>query len=217
MHDLVSLVQKVGYPGLFLIIFLESFPLTFFLPGDSLLFTTGFLASQGFLDLHILIPTVFVAAILGYVFSYSVGQRIIRRFFTDPKARIFNPKHLEYTERFFAKYGAKTIIIGRFVPVVRSFSPSLAGMIQMKYNKFLQYTFVGGVFWAAGVTTAGFYLGKAIPRANEYITPLTIIIIIVSVIPALYEYYTKDRKKSAPSTPPSAVPPTPSNSTVDPK
>jgi membrane-associated protein len=194
MTDLILLVHKLGYVGLFLIVFFESFPLTFFLPGDSLLFTTGFLASQGVLDLHILIPTIFVAGTIGYIFSYILGKRIIKKFFTDENARWFKPKYVRETHAFYDKYGAKTIIIGRFVPIVRSFGPALAGLVEMHYGKFLQYTILGGAIWSVSVTVLGFYLGKIIPDAEKYITPVVLGIIVASLIPTVWEYYKKHRQ-----------------------
>ena len=188
MQDLIHYIQQFGYLGLFLVVFFESFPLTFFLPGDSLLFTTGFLASQGLFDLNMLILTFFAAAVLGYIFSYFFGQKIIKKFFTNENSKIFNPKYIVYTHHFFEKYGAKTIVIGRFVPIVRSFGPSLAGVADVKFKKFFIYSFVGAIFWAIGMTVVGFYLGRAIPQAEKYLTPIILSIIFISILPSIYEY-----------------------------
>src|SRR3989338_6385966 len=122
MEYLVDLITAVGFYGyviLFIIVFFESFPLTFYLPGDSLLFTTGFLASQGYFDISILIGTLFIASILGYNFSYFMGERIRNFILRSNDKYWFKNKHLEYTEAFWNKHGDKTIIIGRFVPIVR--------------------------------------------------------------------------------------------------
>ncbi|MES2213412.1 MAG: VTT domain-containing protein [Patescibacteria group bacterium] len=200
MESLIALVQKIGYPGLFAIIFFESFPLTLFLPGDSLLFTTGFLASQGILRIDILILVIFIAAVLGYLFSYSLGHYIVKKFFTKD-SKYFKQKYIDYTQEFFDKYGAKTIIIGRFVPIVRSFAPTLAGIAKMKYEKFVRYTFIGGVFWAGGMTLVGFYLGKAIPNATSYLTPIIVGIVFISVLPSAIEYIVKTRKAKIENTP----------------
>ncbi len=191
--SLVTLVHKIGYPGLFAIVFLESFPLTMFLPGDSLLFTTGFLASQGFLRMDILLVILFVAAVLGYLFSYSLGHFIVEKFFTQD-SKYFKQKYIDQTQEFFDKYGAKTIIIGRFVPIVRSFAPTLAGIAEMKYGKFVRYTFVGGALWAIGMTSVGFFLGRVIPNATHYLTPIILGIIFISVLPSALEYIIKTRK-----------------------
>jgi membrane-associated protein len=186
-----------GYAALFLIIFFESFPPTFFLPGDSLLFTTGFLASQGVLNFPLLIAIFFLAAVGGYIFSYKMGQKIRPMFFSKddfPENRKwFKREHLEKTERFYDKYGSKTLIIGRFVPIVRSFAPTLAGAVEMNFRKFLKYVVIGGVFWTGGVTSVGFFLGHLIPSADFYLTPIILGIIAVSLLPTVIEYI-KNRK-----------------------
>ncbi len=191
MDYLIHLVQVAGYFGygiLFIIIFLESFPLTFFLPGDSLLFTTGFLASQGHFNLILLVGVLFVASTLGYMFSYAMGQWF-RDFILRSNDRYwFKRKHLDQTQKFFDKYGDKTIIIGRFVPVVRSFAPTLAGSVEMSYKKFIRDTMAGGILWTGGVTSIGFYLGKAVPSAHLYLTPIILGIIFVSLLPGIIEY-----------------------------
>ncbi len=188
MQQLISFVVQFGYLGLFAVVFFESFPLTFFFPGDSLLFATGFLASQGIFSLPALILTFFLAGTAGYIFSYFFGQKIIRKFFTDEKSKIFNPKYVVYTHKFFEKYGGKTIIIGRFVPIVRSFGPALAGVADLTFRRFLTYTLIGGVFWSAGMTLVGFYLGHILPKADAYLTPIIVTIIFISFLPTVFEY-----------------------------
>lgn len=198
MEHLISLIKEVGYYGyviLFLIIFFESFPLTFYLPGDSLLFTTGFLASQGYFSMSILLPTLFVASILGYNFSYFMGERL-RNFIINSNDRYwFKKKHLDYTQAFFEKYGDKTLIIGRFVPIVRSFSPTMAGAVKMPFKKFSFDSILGGAIWTIGVTSLGFYLGKSIPDIERHIHYVVILIIIVSLFPSIYEYIKSKKNK----------------------
>lgn len=196
INEIISFIKDFGYIGLFLIIFLESFPMTFFFPGDSLLFITGFLASQGLFDFPLLVLVLFVAGTIGYVFSYLFGQKIIKRFFTDEKSKIFNPKYITYTHNFYEKYGAKTIIIGRFVPVVRSFGPSLAGVADMTFRKFLVYNIVGGIIWAGGMTSVGYYLGRLLPTADVFLTPIIVGIIFVSVLPTIFEYLKNRSEKT---------------------
>jgi membrane-associated protein len=204
MHDIIALVsvsqiiiliQKIGYVGLFAIIFLESFPPTLFLPGDSLLFTTGFLASQGILAIGWVIPTVFVAGVLGYLFSYSLGAFIIRRFFTGQDTFLFKKRHLQEAREFFEKYGAKAVVIGRFIPVIRSFVPTVAGAAGMHYGRFLRYTIFGTIFWSFGMTLLGYYLGKVIPNVTSYLTPIIIAIVIISILPGVIEYWNKKHTK----------------------
>ena len=191
MDYLIHLIQTAGYWGyviLFLIIFLESFPPTFFLPGDSLLFTTGFLASGGHFNLALLVAVLFVASVTGYIFTYIMGKKL-RDIILDSGDRYwFKRKHLDYTEKFYRKYGHRTIIIGRFVPVVRSFAPTLAGAVEMPRRAFMRDTLVGGILWTGGITTMGFYLGRAIPGADLYLTPIIIAIIFVSLLPAIIEF-----------------------------
>ena len=188
MNDLISFIHKFGYIGLFVTVFLESFPMTFFLPGDSLLFISGFLASQGYFNVSILVAVFYLAGAVGYILSYFFGQKLIKRFFKDENSKIFNPKYVVYTHNFYEKYGAKTIIIGRFVPIVRSFGPSLAGVADMTFKKFITYTLLGGLIWAGGVTFLGFYLGKVIPAVDIFLTPIIVGIIFLSFLPTIFEY-----------------------------
>lgn len=184
-----------GYGVLFLIIFFESFPPTFFLPGDSLLFITGFLASQGHFNIFILVATLVLASISGYIFSYVMGERL-RIFILNSNDKYwFKKKHLVYTEEFYKKYGTKTVIIGRFIPIVRSFSPTLAGAVEMNYKKFLSLTVIGGTLWAGGLTVASFYLGGRIPHADKFLTPIILAIILVSLIPVIADFVMKQIKK----------------------
>ncbi len=198
MEHLLSLITTVGYWGygiLFVIIFFESFPPTFFLPGDSLLFITGFLASQGHFNLGILVATLYLASIFGYMFSYRMGK-IIGDFIEKSNDKYwFKKKHLEYTDEFYKKYGTKTIAIGRFIPIVRSFNPTLAGAVDMNYKQFFKMVLIGGFLWTGGLTSIGYYLGQVIPDADKYITPIVIIIILVSFAPAIYEFVNKMLKK----------------------
>ena len=197
MEHLISLITSFGYFGyiiLFIIIFLESFPPTFFLPGDSLLFTTGLLASQGYFNLALLISTFFIAGTLGYIFSHIMGEKLRNIILHSNDRYWFKKKHLDYTHQFYNKYGAKTIIIGRFVPVVRSFGPILAGVVDMEYKKFFYYTLIGGILWSCGMTLAGFYLGRIIPNVYLYFTPIILVIIFASLLPSITEYVHLGRK-----------------------
>lgn len=191
MEHLINFIQYAGYFGyaiLFLIIFLESFPPTLFLPGDSLLFITGFLASQGHFDMVLLVSTLFVASVIGYIFSYSLGEKLRNFILRSNDKYWFKKKHIEYTENFYKKYGIKTLVIGRFVPIVRSFSPTLAGAVDMDYKTFIKYVVLGGFLWTGGVTSVGYYLGQVIPNAEKLLTPIVFGIIFVSLIPAFAEH-----------------------------
>ncbi|MFZ2523171.1 MAG: VTT domain-containing protein [Minisyncoccia bacterium] len=193
--EIIGNIGNYGYVILFVIVFFESFPLTFYLPGDSLLFTTGFLASQGYLSIYALIPTLFVASILGYNFSYFMGERLRNFILKSNDKYWFKKKHLEHTQAFFDKYGDKTIIIGRFVPIVRSFSPTLAGAAKMHYKQFTRDSILGGFIWVFGVTLGGYFLGRAIPGLQEYLTPIVTVIILISLSPSIYEYL-KSKKQA---------------------
>ncbi len=194
MDYLIHIITSVGYWGyaiIFIIIFFESFPITFFLPGDSLLFTTGFLASQGYFSLPVLVGTLFLGSVLGFMFSYATGQKIREFILNSHDKYWFKKKHLDYTHEFFAKYGDKTIIIGRFVPIVRSFSATLAGSVQMPYRRFIRDTVIGGFIWTAGVTIGGFYLSQQFPVTRQYLTPIILLIVFISLLPAILEYFRK--------------------------
>ena len=197
MQYLIHLITVAGYFGyaiIFLIIFFESFPVTFFLPGDSLLFTTGFLASQGYFNFPILVVVLFLASVSGYIFSYAMGKKL-RDFILRSNDRYwFKKKHLDYTHDFFLKYGDKTIIIGRFVPIVRSFAPTLAGAVDVDYKKFTRDSLASAVLWTGGITSVGFYLGRAFPSTHLYLTPIILGIIFVSLLPAIIEFLRKKTK-----------------------
>lgn len=197
---LIKLIEISGYFGygiLFLIIFLESFPPTLFLPGDSLLFLTGFLASQGHFNIFLLIGVFFVASVSGYMFSYIMGEKIRDFILKSNDKYWFKKKHLVYTENFYQKYGSKMLLIGRFVPIVRSFGPTLAGTVDMNHQKFIRYNLIGGFLWVGIVTTLGFYLGRNIPDAEKFLTPIILTIIFVSLIPTLWEYVSTKIKESS--------------------
>lgn len=186
MFDLISLTKTAGYTGLFLITFAESGLLIgFFLPGDSLLFTAGFLSSQGLLDIMWLAPLLFIAAVtgdsVGYAFGHHVGPRIFKR----KKSVLFNEENLKMTENFFARYGAKTIVLARFLPVVRTFAPIMAGVARMSYPVFFFYNLLGGLLWSVGILLLGYFLGRLIPNAHEYILPIVLGIILVSILPQI--------------------------------
>lgn len=186
IFDLEAFVKAAGYIGLFAIIFAESGLLIgFFLPGDSLLFTAGFLASQGFLDLGLLMAVTFVAAVLGDNVGYSLGNKFGPKVFSKDDSFFFNKDHLERSERFYARHGGKTIILARFMPVVRTFAPILAGVGNMRYPVFFVYNLIGGALWALGLPLLGYYLGSTIPDIDRYLLPIIAVIVLISILPAL--------------------------------
>jgi len=184
--DLVALIKAAGYLGLFGIVFAESgLFVGFFLPGDSLLFTAGFLASQGFLNIWILAPLAFIAAILGDNFGYAFGRRVGPAIFTRERSLFFHKEYLERARIFYEAHGGKAIVLARFLPVIRTFAPILAGVGRMRYSTFLFYNVIGAVLWAIGLTFLGFYLGNAIPNIDRYLVPIVLIIVIISSLPTL--------------------------------
>ncbi|MEP7292837.1 MAG: VTT domain-containing protein [Chloroflexota bacterium] len=178
----------IGYIILFIIIFAESGLLIgFFLPGDSILFPAGFLAYQGFFSLPVLMIVCGVAAILGDSVGYLFGRRVGRRLFMREDSTFFKKKHLEAAEAFYEKHGGKTIVLARFIPIVRTFAPIVAGISDMHYRRFVTYNVVGGILWACGVTLAGYLLGSIIPPqdVDKYLLPIIILLVIVPGLPSL--------------------------------
>jgi membrane-associated protein len=188
-------IITVGYIGLFIIVFLESgFFLAPFLPGDSLLFTAGILAAEGYFSLYFLIPLFVVAAILGDSFGYWFGKRFGKKIF-EGNIPYLNIEHLEKTKMFYEKHGALSITIARFVPVVRTFTPIFAGTAEMHYQTFLKYNILGALLWGAGITLLGYFLGKVFPDIDKYLIPIILIIVLASFIP-IYREYRKSNRRS---------------------
>ncbi len=185
--DLEKTIQTVGYLGIFAIIFAESGLLIgVVFPGDSLLFTAGFLASTGVFNIFILALVCFIAAVVGDNVGYSIGKKYGPKIFSKDDSFWFQKKHLERAEKFYEKYGGKTIILARFTPIVRTFAPIVAGVGKMNYQTFFSYNLVGGFFWAVGISSAGYFLGKSIPNVDKYLLPIVVVIIFVSLFPTIY-------------------------------
>lgn len=192
--DLIALIQAVGYLGIFGIVFAESgLFFGFFFPGDSLLFTAGLLASQGLLNVWALVALIIAGAILGDSVGYWFGAKVGPKIFTREDSFFFHKRHVERTRLFYLKYGSRAIVLARFVPIVRTFTPILAGVGSMPYAVFLRYNIMGGVLWGAGVTLLGYFLGAAVPGIDRYLLPIVIAIIAVSFAPILVEFI-KHRK-----------------------
>jgi membrane-associated protein len=194
------LIETFGTIGLFIIIFAESGLLIgFFLPGDSLLFTAGLLASQGKfgLSLPVLLVGCFIAAVLGDQVGYMFGQKAGPALFRRPDSRIFKQQYVHRANEFFERHGKKTIVLARFVPVVRTFAPILAGVGSMQYRSFLTFNIVGALLWAVGVTTAGYILGDTVPDIDKYLLPIIGVIIILSVLPPAIEMLRHRRRAKA--------------------
>jgi len=190
-QHLAEVIQRYGtstYALLFLIVFLETgLVVTPFLPGDSLLFAAGSFAGLGALKLWPVYFLMCAAAILGDTVNYAIGAYLGPRVFQYSKSRFFNPEHLQKTHSFYERYGGKTIIIARFIPIVRTFAPFVAGVGKMSYTHFLGYNVIGGVLWVSVCVFSGYFFGN-LPFVKRNFSVVIIVIVLISVLPALVEY-----------------------------
>lgn len=183
-----NLIETFGTIGLFIIVFAESGLLFgFFLPGDSLLFTAGLLASRGTLNFPVILAGCFIAAVAGDQVGYAFGSRVGPALFRRPDSRIFKQEHVEKARHYFERHGSKTIVLARFVPIVRTFAPILAGVGGMRYRTFVTFNVAGGFLWAVGVTSLGYALGESIPDIDRYLYPIIGLIIVLSLLPVALE------------------------------
>ena len=205
------MLLKLGiyvYFGLFFIIFAETgLAVGFFLPGDSLLVVAGLFAAAGKLNLWVMWISLFVAAVVGDAVGYYSGKKVGEAVFSRPKSRFFNPAHLKKAHAFYEKHGGKTIIIARFVPIVRTFAPIVAGAANMSYRQFLTYNIFGGFFWVTSMLFAGYFLGGLVERLvrsvfgvegfllEDHIDKVVIVIVFLSVLPIIFEYIKARREK----------------------
>ena len=175
------------YGILFLIIFCETgLVVTPFLPGDSLLFVAGAIATQDAMNIHLMVILLIIAAILGDAVNYSIGRFFGVRLFANPDSKIFRRRHLEITQTFYARHGGKTIILARFVPIVRTFAPFVAGMGHMPYRRFAAYNVVGAIAWVTLFSYAGYFFGN-LPMVQSNLHYLIVAIIFVSILPGVIE------------------------------
>ncbi len=190
-RHLAEVIQTYGtwtYALLFAIVFLETgLVVTPFLPGDSLLFAAGSFAALRALDISVLFPLLVTAAVVGDNLNYAIGRNLGPRVFHYERSRFFNPEHLHKTHRFYERYGVKTIIIARFVPIVRTFSPFVAGIGAMSYPRFLAFDVVGGVLWVGVCLFAGYFFGN-LPFVKRNFSLVIVAIVLISVLPAIVEY-----------------------------
>ncbi|MEN9614371.1 MAG: hypothetical protein RLZZ347_678 [Candidatus Parcubacteria bacterium] len=187
--DPATLIKTLGLLGVFAIVFAESgLFFGFFFPGDSLLFTAGLLASQGYFSIVALAVGSCVCAIAGDSVGYAFGKKVGPKLFTKEDSIFFHKKHVARAEAFYQHYGPKAIILARFVPVVRTFVPIVAGVGSMEYRKFVRSNVVGGILWAGAMTLLGFWLGTVIPSIDRYLLPIIALIILVSLVPIIREY-----------------------------
>ena len=193
--SLADLIRWGGYLVLVAIVFCETGLLVgFFLPGDSLLITAGLVAAAGSLDIWLLNLLLIPAAIIGDSVGYAIGYRAGPRLFTKEQSLLFSRKHLLRTREFYEKYGGKTIVLARFIPLLRTFAPVVAGIGQMQYRRFLFYNVFGGVLWVASLTWAGYLLGTLIPDISRYIHIVVLVVILLSMVPVVVELWKARRR-----------------------
>ncbi|MBW4676943.1 MAG: VTT domain-containing protein [Desmonostoc geniculatum HA4340-LM1] len=197
MHlDLPQLIKSLGYFGVWAIVFAEfGLLIGFFLPGDSLLFTAGFIASQNLLNIWVLIFGAFVCAVLGDNVGYFTGHKFGRRLFQKEDSWFFHKKHIVKTQNFYAEHGKKTIVLARFLPIVRTFAPIVAGIGAMHHRTFMSYNLIGGFVWTFGITLLGFFLGKTLPpeQVDKYLLPIIGLIIVISLVPSIIHLIQENR------------------------
>ena len=197
LYHFDELIRWGGYTVLTAIVFAETGLLAgFFLPGDSLLVTAGLIAAvDGTLRIEILIPLLVAAAVAGDTTGYGIGRHIGPRIFTREDSFFFHKEHLLRARRFYEKYGSKTILLARFVPIVRTFAPTLAGVGRMRYLRFLAFSIAGGVGWVASMTLVGYFLGHSIPHIEKQIHWVIAGVIFISFLPIIREWLASRREK----------------------
>lgn len=196
LYHFQDLIRWGGYTVLVIIVFAETGLLAgFFLPGDSLLVTAGLLAAiDGVLNFYVLTAALCVAAIVGDTVGYWIGYHLGPKIFSKEDSFFFKKDHLVKTQHFYEKYGPKTIVLARFVPIVRTFAPTVAGVGKMEYKKFLTYNVIGGIAWVASMLSLGYFLGRSIPHVEKKIHYIILIVIFVSFIPIIKEWLDARKK-----------------------
>lgn len=195
LTDVQGLIQWGGYVGLSIIVFVETgLMIGFFLPGDSLLVTAGLFAAKGDLNIVYLNLLLITCAILGDATGYMIGKRLGPALFKRDDSFLFKKKHLIKTQEFYEKHGGKTIIIARFVPVIRTFAPVIAGVANMGYKRFAMFNIVGGIAWVFSMTMIGYSLIKLFPEVEKHIHIVIVVVIFLSILPAIIEWWRASRE-----------------------
>jgi membrane-associated protein len=189
-----ELITWGGYPALAAIVFLETGAMVFFLPGDSLLVMAGFYAAKGDLNIWALNGLLIPMAIAGDATSYWIGTRTGPHLFNRPRSRFFRPEHVRAAHEFYERHGGKAIILARFMPLVRTFVPVVAGIGGMTYRRFASFNVVGGTAWVASMTLVGFVLGREFPLLVRHIEKVIIVVVVVSFLPGLWEWLQARRR-----------------------
>ena len=198
--DVRGLIQLGGLLAVCVIVFVETGLLVgFFLPGDSLLVTAGVFAAAGDLNVVALLIGASICAVVGDQVGYWIGRRAGDALYRRPDSRVFKRKHLERAHAFYEKYGAKTIVLARFVPIVRTFAPAVAGAAEMTYRRFVVYNVLGGLLWVFSTVLLGYFLGRSVPNIDRHIHIVIAIVIVLSFIPVLVELYRSRTRRPTPS------------------
>lgn len=194
--SLIELIQTIGFLGVVAIVFAETgLFIGFFFPGDSLLFAAGILASQGILNIYILVPALFISSVAGNITGYYFGKHVGPKLFSREDSIFFHKKNIEKTSAFFTRYGNRAIFFARFFPIIRTFTPILAGVGKMHFKTFLLYTVIGGFLWIFPLTLLGYLLGNTIPDIDRYLIPIIIGIVLISLIPTAIQLIIERRKR----------------------
>ncbi|OGI65245.1 hypothetical protein A3A95_03650 [Candidatus Nomurabacteria bacterium RIFCSPLOWO2_01_FULL_39_18] len=193
LFDIPYLITTYGYLGIFIIVFLES-GIFFALPGDSLLFTAGLFASIFSLQIYFLIPLIFFATFLGGLAGYEIGANLERLKRYSIFRKILKEEYVARTHEFFDRHGKFTIILSRFVPIVRTFVPIVAGVAQMPYKLFVKYSLVSSILWSTIVTLSGYFLGQIFPHIKDYMSIVILLIVVISTLPIVFEAMRKQKK-----------------------
>ncbi len=193
--DVQGLIQWGGLLMVCIVVFVETgLFVGFFLPGDSLLVTAGLFAAKGDIDLVLLLVLVSLCAVIGDQTGYLIGRKAGSALFKREDSLLFKRKHLLKAHDFYEKYGNKTIVIARFVPIVRTFAPAVAGAAEMNYRRFVTYNIMGGVLWVFSMILGGYVMGKTIPNLDKYIHLVIVVVVFLSILPAIIEVYRARRK-----------------------
>jgi membrane-associated protein len=198
LMDVRQLIIWGGYIGLVIIIFSETGLLAgFFLPGDSLLVTAGLFAAKGDLDIVLLNLLLIPAAVIGDAVGYFIGAKAGKALYSRPNSRFFKRQHLLRAKAFYDKHGGKTIVLARFMPIIRTFAPTVAGAAEMTYRQFASFNIIGGAAWIMSMTLLGYFLGNVVPDIDKHIHIVIVVVVFLSILPAIIEYLRERRAAHA--------------------
>ncbi len=196
IYDVKGIIQWGGLAMICAIVFAETgLMVGFFLPGDSLLVTAGVFAAAGLIDIYLLLGLVSLCAVAGDQLGYLIGKKTGQALFTREDSLLFKRSHVLRAQEFYERYGAKTIVIARFVPIVRTFAPVVAGVGNMNYRRFVAYNVVGGILWVFSMSLTGYLLGSAVPDIEKHIHYVIAGVILLSILPAIIEVWRERRRK----------------------